>query len=209
MDNRDTGPLRIVNVTSTEAPLWPQWLAIYHESFPPEERMSLGWLQEQVEAGGRGEDALVLIAGLDHDAQARAIAAYEHYPRQGAAALWYLAVQEHLRGHGLGQQIYAYVRSALAKENPRFLFYEVEIPGLRDDPGDHARRRIAWYRRLGALQLHGIRYTQQVDTVDTPLPMHLLVHPYQAVTAEEVYESLRGVLGDALQRDENAPLRLE
>lgn len=209
MDDRDAGPLRIVRVTSTEAPLWPQWLAIYHESFPPEERMSVAWLENQVEAGARGEDGLILIAGLDDDSLARAIAGYEHYPRQGAAALWYLAVQEHLRGHGLGQQLYAHVRSALAKERPRFLFYEVEIPGLRPDPRDHARRRIAWYRRLGAMQLHGIRYTQQVDTMATRLPMYILVHPYQAVTAEEVYESLRGVLGDALQRDENALLRLE
>jgi GNAT superfamily N-acetyltransferase len=128
---------------------------------------------------------------------------YEFVPGSNAAALWYLAVTPEHRGKGIGSKVYQEIRQRIARDDPRTkaLFYEVEDPDTTHAAEERqlAIRRIAFYQSNGAQLLRGIHYTQSVGW-QPPIPMHLMVHPYQEIEVDEVFELAQSIFQDALQQ---------
>jgi hypothetical protein len=82
----------------------------------------------------------------------------------------------------------------------RALIFDLEDPArmLTPEAACQAERRIAFYRRLGARLLGGIRYTQTVGPHQPPLHLHLMFHPIQDITAQEAFDIAHAEFGDAI-----------
>jgi hypothetical protein len=130
------------------------------------------------------------------------MAKYEFLPRCSAACLAYLAVRSDARSQGIGARVYEEIRRQLRGVSCRGLVLEVEIPGRATSADDAqlATRRIQFYQRLGALLLRGVDYTQSVGQHQPPIPMHVMVHPFQPMDGEEAFELARCVYGKWLER---------
>lgn len=131
--------------------------SIHAEAFPPEEQQySMDYMLQRV---GDPDSALRIIKVND------AIAGYlylELSPQQATAFLWYLAVAVGQRDAGLGGSAVRDTLDLLRREHPdlRYVLFEVHTPvaehGLERQ--DLYRRRIEFYRRLGAHWVQGVRY---------------------------------------------------
>ena len=177
------------------------WLELYEQAFPARERI----LVADILSLWRNPTSLqheYLLGVLDPEKNFAGLVWYSTRPEYGLALLWYLAVQPHLRSRGVGAQIYQYVVSQLNPREYSALIYEVEIPEEAETPeqADFARSRIEFYRRNGGMLLNGIHYEREVGSHAAPIPMHLMVHPLSAITAEQAFALCRSVLGDAISQ---------
>jgi ribosomal protein S18 acetylase RimI-like enzyme len=192
--------MRIVETTSLSDPLFPAWLDLYEQSFPPAERVLVSTF---VRALAAPEAPLphTLLAGVEDDGGLVGLADFQVFPQQRVAYLWYLAVAPEKRGSGLGTQIYQAILARLSAE-VHALLLEVEIPSLAHGPAERqlAQRRIAFYRRLGAQVLEGIHYLQSVGPHQAPVTMHLMVHPQGIFSPEQAYTAAREICGDLVAR---------
>lgn len=167
---------RIRQLSDPADPLLPEWLALYERAFPPEERVP----GEEHLRELRPDSDAVLLAAEDEDGKLLGLARYDLYDH--AAYLYYLAVDDAVRSLGLGSAIYQEILRRLDPELTGMVF-EVEHPDHAADP-ELARRRIRFYQRLGAKLLRGIHYLQEIPG-QPPVPMHLMVHPFRLLTAEQ------------------------
>ena len=103
----------------------------------------------------------------------------------------------------MGTAVYQMLQTRIRTEQPavRALFFEVQDPGFCDLPEEaqDAHRRIAFYKRNGALELCGIDYTQSVGW-QPPLPMRIMVHCYESLEAMEVFALATQVFGAELKQ---------
>jgi ribosomal protein S18 acetylase RimI-like enzyme len=187
------------------------YLDIYQRSFPLGEQMLVSGLNRTLRGIESGEDTESrMIVALEPDGQVVAMAHFEMGSAERAAALWYLAVAPELRCAGLGSAVYRHIVGALAQgsEPAVALVFEVERPDRAHDDaqGVLADRRIAFYRRQGALLLTGVDYIQSVGW-QPPVEMHVMVHPFRGMTPDEAFVLARAVLGDAVESI--GPLALE
>ena len=165
--------------------------------------MLVSALNRTVRSIASGEDRETTMAvAVDNAGEAAAMVHYEVNEEAGAAVLWYRAVSAPMRLKGIGTGVYRSVIARIRNERPaiRALVYGVERP--EDAEGEHrglCERRIAFYRRNGARLLSGIRYTQSVGW-QPPVRMHVMVHPFEALSAEAAFEMARSTLGDAVER---------
>jgi GNAT superfamily N-acetyltransferase len=92
-----------------------------------------------------------------------------------AALLEYMAVHAEFRGRGVGAELFGAV-AEWQKIAGRFLL--VEVDSEREDSAEREQRarRKAFYRRLGAKELRGLRYIMPPVTAATPTPMELMVY---------------------------------
>jgi ribosomal protein S18 acetylase RimI-like enzyme len=171
-------------------PLLPAWLDLYERSFPPEEKVPQTEHVSLLERRAAGEEVrAMLLAAVDEKNQLAGMARYELYGR--ADYLPYLAVAEDRRGSGIGSAFYTWIfRSLTARRGTEALglLFEVEIPELGHDLETriNAERRIRFYQRLGAKLLRGIRY-EQVIAGHPPVPMHLMVHTFGALSPQDAF----------------------
>lgn len=187
-------------------PDWTSWRAIYYESFPRNERMSEAHFEgvfERMAVGEADNSHLLVMVPSSAPGQVVAMAYCTLVPDADAGFLWYLATHRDSRNQGVGARLYAHLLSTLRKDGAKALLFEVEIPDVSRQhslaAGEFAERRIAWYRRQGAQLLGGVRYFQKVDTPVPATEMHVMVHPFVAVTAVEAYALARRVFGNAIQ----------
>ncbi len=200
----ESAPSRITlyRIRSLDDVRYDAYLDIYQTSFPLDEQMLVSSLNRIVREIAAGRDTgSTLAVGVDETGQVAAMVYYEADAEAVGAALWYLAVSGSMRCRGLGTEVYQAVATRIRQERPsiRALVFEVERP--EDAEGDRRRlaeRRIAFYRRNGAKLLGGIRYTQSVGW-QPPVPMHVMVHPFDPLTPEAAFEIARSVLGDAVE----------
>jgi ribosomal protein S18 acetylase RimI-like enzyme len=170
--------LPYVEIVDRGDPLLLPWLDLYETAFPPNERFLVSYflrLLRDREAGTATDMQLLALPDDAGDLDAMACASI---PAGQVACLWFIAVGAARRGQGLGSALYREIaRRAQAAGCPAMLF-EVDIPELEpDEPRRQiARRRIGFYRRLGARLLGGIHYVQYVGSHQPPTPMHLMVH---------------------------------
>lgn len=196
-------PPAVHEIYSEQDPLWLQWQAIYQESFPDYERMSEAFFTEKLHAHatGRARD-FHLLAMTPSAGEVAGIACYELHRTSRAGVLWYLATRTHQRNRGYGAMLYAEIINRLRNEGAVAMFLEVEIPEIVAIQGaeqaQRATRRIAWYRRQGALLLTGIHYLQHVDQPFPPVPMYLLVHPLEPLDASQACAMAADLFGNAL-----------
>ncbi|MCS6776920.1 MAG: GNAT family N-acetyltransferase [Chloroherpetonaceae bacterium] len=196
-------PLVVHEIHSEQDPLWPQWQAIYRESFPDHERMSEAFFTEKLRAHSTGPARdFHLLAMASPAGEVAGIACYELRRLSRAGVLWYLATRAHQRNRGYGAMLYAEITRRLRSAGASALFLEVEIPEIvaaqGEDRAQWAARRIAWYQRQGALLLTGIHYLQHVDQPFPPVPMHLMVHPLEPLDASRACAMAADLFGSAL-----------
>ena len=190
--------LRVVEIQSSTDSLLLPWLDLYETAFPPVERVLVSRLLEGI---GPGMDSRHMLAAVDEQGCLAAIQYYADVVEAQATFLWYFAVVPALRGQGWGAWLYQALLGRL-QAGERALFFDVESPAEAHSPEEReiAERRIRFYQRQGASVLTGVRYVQQVGAHQPPLPMHLMVHPLQPLSAQEVYEMARRFLPDALNQ---------
>lgn len=202
--------MRLEPLTSfADARLLPA-MRIYAEAFPPHEQMSTAFWLETVGALPQADKQLYAIVG-DDAATAGMIYLELVSPEaeDGAtgpvAFLWYLCTHRDLRGAGVGAAAYAELVRRLQAAGAVGMVFEVEQPEEAErhaaGGGPLAQRRIGWYRRNGARLLKGVRYFQTTDNGSPPVPMHLMVHPFRPVSAEEAYRLACIATEETVERD--------
>ncbi|QPC81350.1 GNAT family N-acetyltransferase [Phototrophicus methaneseepsis] len=179
------------------------WLDLYEISFPPNEKelvsSKLGLLKSKM-AGEKSNK--YMLAAIDQENSLVGLVNYQTTKDANNAILWYLAVQPELRSKGFGSIIYREFTRSLNTNNIHALFFEVEIPELAHtaEEQDLARRRIEFYRRLGAKVLTGIHYLQYIGPHLPPTPMHIMVQPFNALEVQEIFNRAKGIFGDTLEQ---------
>jgi GNAT superfamily N-acetyltransferase len=147
-------------------------LAIYTESFPPNERHPTNVIRERVAQEqyslivGRDADELVFLALL--------------WPLRGSefVLLDYMATKSGHRGRGIGVEFLKSLPQ-MAEMAGKFLVMEVEDPDAGENREERARR-VEFYRRQGALQLQGVPYTMPGLSGGAPTEMILMILPQYA-----------------------------
>jgi len=143
-------------------------LRIYAESIPPSERKSA----EQLAAMVAQPEYSFLAAVENGTVVGFSIAA--NLRDTEAALLEYMAMAPHQRGRGIGAWLF---RETVAQPHlvGRFLLVEVDSDRTKSSDNAERTRRKAFYRRLGAKEVDGLRYRMPRVSSATPPPMELLV----------------------------------
>lgn len=136
---------------------------IHNDGFGPEERQFTAELMRK-HAGRDGYR--LFLAELK-----RAIVGYifvQVIPAKGVCYLWYTAVDEKMRGRGLGGTIMRKTLEIIEREHTevRLVLLESHCPEPEEPLDGWNRRRIEFYRRLGAHHITGINYG--VPAADDP-----------------------------------------
>lgn len=210
----DMEGVEIREILSAADPAWEGWKEVYLASFPEQERMSEAFFLRflgRKELGEASQSHMLVMTPEAAAGEVLGLGFYEFSSALATGFLWYLATQPGHRGRGLGAHLYAELVRRLRAERARLLLFEVEIPEVASREGaeaaEFARRRIAWYRRLGAQVLCGVEYFQTVDGPAAPVPMHVMAHRFEPLSVEEVYALAAQFFGDAIQQRQ--PLTLK
>ncbi len=190
--------LRMIEIKSRSDEILLPWLDLYETAFPAVERVLVSRLLERLSPDNCLDH---MLAAVDEQDNLAAILYYVDVPDAQAAFLWYFAVIPALRGQGWGAWLYQALLQRL-HNGELALFFDVESPTEANSHEEReiAERRIQFYRRQGALLLTGVRYIQQAGSHQPPLPMHLMVHPLQPLSAQEAYHMAHSFLPDALSQ---------
>lgn len=198
-----TDDVRIVEITSVDDPLLLPWLDLYEVSFPPQERVLVSdHLRVLIEkANGRARDAY-LLAAVNEAGDLIGMIRYHLASDCRVAHLWYLAVVPDMRSKGIGAICYNEVRDRARQAGMRAMLFEVDIPVLpgTEEAEAPARRRIAFYQRQGAYLLGGIGYMQSIGPHQAPVPMHIMVHPFEPIDSKEAFELAKALFGESVQQ---------
>jgi GNAT superfamily N-acetyltransferase len=179
------------------------WLDLYETSFsPPEKILVSSFLRTLKQKEQNPEDQTCFLAALDELQELIGMAYYELFINPKAGLLWYLAISPDRRGSGLGTQFYQEIAQRVQAAGCQMLIFEVEKPELlsTDEEQSIACRRIQFYQRQGARLLRGIDYNQVVGAHQPPTPMHLMVHLFNNLPANEVFSVASRIFGVQLQR---------
>jgi ribosomal protein S18 acetylase RimI-like enzyme len=194
--------LRIVEITRLDDDLLLPWLDLYETAFPVTEKVLVSSFLRKLRGGEYGPDKDEhVLAIVNGEGALVAMAQYEVEPACQAAYLWYLAVLPACRNGGIGSWCYQQLAARIQAAGAGAILLEVEIPeeAHTEMERGYAKRRIGFYRRLGARLLTGIRYYQHVGSHQPPIPMHLLVHPFAPITADGAFALARGMFGESVE----------
>ncbi|HRX00976.1 MAG TPA: GNAT family N-acetyltransferase [Cyclobacteriaceae bacterium] len=197
--------ISIREVLSSDDPAWDSWLDLYFNNFPFDERLRVEHylnLFQRIKNGEQtNEHILVLEQPLPEGGillpNVIGMAFIEIEPVLGVSFLWYIATKPAVRNQGYGAILYDYILETLKKLQSRIMIIEVEIPETSEEP-DNAKRRINWYKRLGAQKIEGIQYFQVIDQEIPAKEMWLMVHPFQEMTIEEIFGLAKNYFGTYL-----------
>ncbi len=186
--------LHISEITDLDDDLLLPWLDLYETAFPPAERMLVSFYVRLLKERWPNHHLLAIqrggvFVGLAH---------YVLIPQHKLAWLWMFAVTPEARNHGVGTAIYGEIVRRLPAGTVAMLI-EVERPDLASTEAERAlaERRIAFYRRQGARLLEGVHYIQSVGPHQPPLPMHVMIHPFEPLDAEAAFGLACAVFGAA------------
>lgn len=129
-------------------PLGAQLDRLIEVSFPPAEREPFAHFLQAVEAGYY--HLYLAVEGAD----LLGFAAINPLDCAGVFLLSYLAVDPGARSGGIGGRLLDHVHGDLKAKGGRGLLLEIEsLAEATPDPADPRRRRLAFYRRHGAIPL--------------------------------------------------------
>jgi len=201
--------LNIVEIVGLNDDLLLPWLGLYETAFSPSERVLVSFLLKLLKdkTHGLAQDPY-LLAALDKQRTLVGIAMYELDRESETALLWYLAIVPENRSKGLGSIFYREILHRV-DSSVRALLFEVEIPdeSKSGEGRQFAQRRIQFYRRHGAFVLNGIHYMQHVGKHQPPIPMHIMVHPFQPITPQTAFKLTKSMFEDSITQI--GPLALE
>ena len=174
------------------------WLDLYETSFPATERVLVSFVMNVLKRKMDGEevDDHLLSIGDDNDTPI-GMTMFSASSDSPAAFLWYVAVDPNRRDGGFGTLIYQEILKRVSTPSRQALVYEVEIPDGHDV---NAQRRIRFYQRQGAYLLKGIRYMQHVGWHQPPIPMHVMIHPFQSMDAQQAFNLAKEVFEDSMEQ---------
>ena len=196
--------MQVVEISDINDDLLLPWLDLYETAFPPNERVLVSFLLKVLKdkALGRAQEHH-LLAALDTDKTLVGMALVELFPSSHMALLWLFAVTPNERNRGWGARFYQAILQRMRwvqRRHTRAMLLEVEMP--EQAPTDQARqlaqRRIGFYRRQGALLLQGIHYLQHVGPHQPPLPMHIMVHPFEPLDPHTAFGLAQTVFAEAI-----------
>lgn len=191
--------LNITEITTLDDDLLIPWLDLYEIAFPPAERMLVSFYLRLLREKQHGLQPDHHLLAVQRDGIFVGLAHYVIVAEHDLAWLWMFAVTPEMRNHGVGAAIYGEIVGRLPVGTVAMLL-EVERPDLAHTEAEHqlAERRIAFYRRQGARLLEGVHYIQSVGPHQSPLPMHVMLHPLQPLDAETAFHYAQTVFGDAI-----------
>lgn len=202
----NTAALTLRDITDLEDPHFFDWLDLYETAFPPSEKLLVSTLLKILRRISSGEETALHMSVLqDTSTSFMGMMVYEARPEDEIATLWYFAIKPSERNKGLGTIAYQALLKHLDPAVYRAMVFEVEIPS--EENAEEARRRIAFYRRQGALMLEGIEYWQHIGWHHPPTLMHIMVHPIQPLNPEQAFALAQRALGDAVQPQDELRLR--
>lgn len=175
------------------------WLDLYETAFPPSERILVSAVLQNLLSRENGEDVYThLLAVVNASGKVVGMAMYTFSEELQLAYLWYLAVDPRLRSQGIGARIYRELLRQVREVHLKALVFEVEIPERENSV--NSLRRIHFYRRQGAFLLEGIHYMQHVGWHQEPIPMHVMVHPMQALTPQEAFNLANSLFDGSVEQ---------
>lgn len=186
--------LRITEITTPDDDLLLPWLDLYEIAFPPAERMLVSFYLRLLREKRDGLWPDHNLLAVQREGVFVGLAHYVVVAEQDLVWLWMFAVTPEARNQGVGAAIYGEIVRRLPAGTVAVLI-EVERPDLAHTEAERelAERRIAFYRRQGARLLEGVHYVQSVGPHQPPLPMHVMLHPLQALDAETAFALARAV----------------
>jgi ribosomal protein S18 acetylase RimI-like enzyme len=169
------------------------WLPLYRRAFPPDERVP----EDEIRQAATSRDAHLIVGSAA--GRPISMARYDvgtDDRGSGFAYLMYMAVDEQAVSQGHGRQMFREVvrRARADAARPSVLVLEVQRPDVADATGpmfQDARRRIAFYRHLGARVLRGVDYVQHVPG-QPGVPMFLMHRPLRRKAL--VHDALAAVI---------------
>lgn len=182
--------LQFVELTDINDDLLLPWLDLYETAFPPEEKILVSRFFRFLNPDFK-EDGVEsrLVAALDERGEFVGLMFYRIRSETGAFSLWYLATLPALRGNGIGAECYREVVRRAQESGSAFVIFEVEVP--EDSPDAKiARRRIEFYRRLGAKLLRGIRLVQKMGDYTRAVQMNIMIHPLKPMTPQQAFDKV-------------------
>lgn len=197
--------VRLEQVADTSSLLYAPCSEILHESIPPSEQLG-----DQKQRKLLKRDDYRMYALLV-DAKVAATAILYLPKAEEFVLLDYMAVHADLRGRGLGTVLFQELVKIAPRERPAagYLIFEVD-----DDRGHSAhidstnRRRIEFYRRLGAQLLSNTNYLFPSPT-GPGVPMRLMVyrlHPETKLSQETVRAAVENIFREIHGREKNDAL---
>src|SRR5882724_4805549 len=151
MNDAKEVPYRFQHLTTFAPDALEQIQAIYDVSFPREERKPF-WMVADAMQKGRYD-----VFVMTQETASKIVAFGLLVPLRVSHAMYieYYAVAPHLRGRGIGSQLYVSVVAFFNKTDRSAIVWEVDPP---EQAGDDNERRIRFYERLGA---HLIKQSKQ------------------------------------------------
>lgn len=158
-------------LNSEKSPHYSQFLSIYREAFPPEERQSSDIINQRIHSC-QGH----LVVGI-FNKEVISIAILWDLDDCSFSLLEYFAVKSSWRGKSIGSRFLDFL-SSTPQFNKRELIAEVEDP--KEGTDTHNRlNRLRFYFRNSFFLLNGVRSIVPALTGNTPTPILLLVRPFQ------------------------------
>lgn len=144
---------------------FPDFLRLYADAFPPEERRPYADASEFGEFVRSKHPKFNVLAAME-DGEFVGFMSYWNF--DGYTYIEHFAVSPELRGRNIGRAMMEYVFKAVNNN----VLIEVELPET-----EMARRRIGFYKRLGFCPHHDIEYIQPPYSDGlSPLPLMLMTH---------------------------------
>lgn len=156
-------------ITNTEHVYFRDAVKIYSESFPSNERHSLEVIKKRV----TNKSYRMFIGHLNNEAVFMAL--FWYLKNSNFILLDYMAVKEKYRNKGIGGRFVKNVFSILEEKNKYFIL-EVENPKYGDNR-EQRKRRVKFYKRLGAMEMKNTRYILPALSGGEPTEMLLMVFP--------------------------------
>lgn len=200
---QECGPLEFIKISDTNHQYFAGAIEIYTESFSPDSRQLVSLLKERIDSGtsclyvGYIPKEVVFIAVL--------------WPLKNTEfiLLDYIATQKRFRSQGIGSAFMKELYQEL-RDSEKFLLIEVENPE-KGERKEQKERRLAFYQRLGAKIMKGVRYLLPAldGSISIPTEMLLLMFPeykQKTIAAKVVKEAISQIYQQLYSTDINHPL---
>lgn len=188
-------------VTDVESAEFFAALEIYDEAFPECERTPAPYLTERIKLQldrlfvSQEDERIVFMAILGQPI-------LDEFVLVG-----YMATHSHFRNRGLGSVFIKQTLERVAK-NSQYLLFEVEDPEIGFDR-EIRRRRVNFYRRLGAKQMKDVRYILPPLSGAESTQMRLMLapeYPENRIAGERVKQLITHLYVNFYERPVDDPV---